>query len=148
MSSDVDKNNKVRERVLASDSTTWQDGPLNSLNVSAMDSERVGLLACYFGSSSADTELSAGGGVGLRLWAASNATTFQQYSWNPSTNWTYNAQWPGLNGHATPACYSWGGNSTTYISFVDLQNRVNFFWYVIVLVTHGRMWSLPGLNIG
>lgn len=110
-------------------SKQWRDGPLNNLNVMALDDERVGLLICYYANNNADTELSGSGSVGLRLWAASNATTFQQLGWSATSDaWTYNQDWTGLNGHVSPACYSWGGGFTSYVTFVDLDNQMNIYW--------------------
>ena len=120
----------------------WIDGPINQLNLQALDSDEVGVQACYSGfdygaggdyhhtplpNQSGNASLS--NEVGMHIWYASDNTTFQQYGWRDGDDtWTWQHTWANKNGHAGVGCYSWGPGSVTYVMFVNLENSVEFWW--------------------
>lgn len=46
----IDANNIIKERVYNNDTNLWSDGPIGDLQLKAMDTENVGLQACWYGS--------------------------------------------------------------------------------------------------
>lgn len=110
----IDVNLIIRERIITNITTNgpspiWTDGPLNALNLKAWNSTSIGMQACYwgnyYGAWSYDTNSAS---AGIHLWYASDATTFQQYSWtNGTDSWSRDRQWTGLSGNAGVGCQTW-----------------------------------------
>jgi hypothetical protein len=66
---------------------------------------------------------------GMRIWFASNSTTFQEYIWYDSDDtWTWQREWTDYNGAAGIGCYSWGEDTTAYVTLVTLRDNVEL-WY-------------------
>jgi hypothetical protein len=102
-----------------------------------MDADQVGMQACWYGNDYGDADYKhsplpnqgnsttnnttgSGTDVGMHLWYASDASTFQQLGWrNGDSNWTYQQEWQDKNGHAGVGCYSWGPGTTTYVMMVS-----------------------------
>lgn len=68
--------------------------------------------------------------VGMHMWYASSATTFEQYGWRfGDSGWTHQRTWTDKNGHAGVGCYSWAeDSSTTYAMFVNTEDTVEVWW--------------------
>jgi hypothetical protein len=65
----------------------------------------------------------------MRIWFASNSTTFQEYIWDyPDDTWKWQREWSGYNGAAGVGCYSWGDSTTAYVTLMTLRNNVEL-WY-------------------
>ncbi|KAH0138365.1 hypothetical protein KCU84_g17947, partial [Aureobasidium melanogenum] len=124
----------------------WIEGPLTAGNYTVLDADQVGMQACWYGNDYGDadykhsplpnqgnttTNSTSGSStdVGMHLWYASDASTFQQLGWrNGDNNWTYQQEWQDKNGHAGLGCYSWGPGTTTYVMMVNSQNSVEVWW--------------------
>ena len=106
------------------------DGPLNAMNLKALDSAQVGLKACLYFGPIANADLAGTDPMtGIRLFVASSETTFEQLSWRPGMpQWIWEQSWQDKNGHATPGCYNWAAGQTTYTMFVDLDDNIELFW--------------------
>jgi hypothetical protein len=138
----IDTNNTVRQVVNSNTTNSWQPGPLNDLNLKAMDSPSSGLQACWKGNYYGDsdyTHFPTPSGqvntqpfddrVGMNIWYAVDDTTFQQYVWyNGQSTWASVQTWRGLNAHAGVGCYSWGEGTTTYAMMANQNNDVEFWW--------------------
>ncbi|KAH9832708.1 hypothetical protein Tdes44962_MAKER00188 [Teratosphaeria destructans] len=138
----IDRENRVRQRSNSNMTNVWTDGPINSANIVAYSADQVGMQACWYGNDygnfdSRQTSPSGQGGfiahpasdAGINLWCAINATAFQQWVWRASTGeWTYEQDWSDKNGHAGVGCYSWGPGTVTYVTFVNTQDTVEFWW--------------------
>ena len=124
-------------------SNIWIPGPINNLNLEAMDDHNVGLEACWYGSFYSDaaykhspvpgqgpaTGNSSDQTVGIHLWYAVNSTAFNAVGWTyGDTVWSEQQTFDGYNGHAGVGCYSWGPGSNTYVFFINLQDEVNILW--------------------
>ena len=137
--------NKTISEVTNSNATNvWVPGPINDLNLQAMDDTNVGLQACWYGSfysdaaykhspvpgqSTTSTRNSSDQTVGIHLWYATNSTSFNSVGWTyGETAWMRQQTFDGYNGHAGVGCYSWGPGSDTYVFFVNLQNEINILW--------------------
>ena len=84
------------------------------------------MLACWSVTTAKDFQPHP---VGIKLWYASNETTFVELEWTEgSPSWGYQQNWLALNAHASPGCYSWAPGTVNYVTFLDLDNRVNFYW--------------------
>lgn len=110
-----------------------------------MNADQVGLLACWYGSTG-ETAYQASP-IGMQLWYASNETTFEELEWvGGAQSWAYQQTWTDLNGHASPGCYSWGPTGKiNYVTFIDLDNRVNFYWYVKFRCRRASLAVLTGM---
>lgn len=115
-------------------------------NHTVMDADQVGMQACWYGNDYGDADYKhsplpnqgnsttnnttgSGTDVGMHLWYASDAFTFQQLGWrNGDSNWTYQQEWQNKNGHAGVGCYSWGPGTTTYVMMVNSQDTVEVWW--------------------
>ena len=123
----------------------WIPGPINALQLQAMDDRNVGLEACWYGSFYSDasydhspvpglaTNTTTGNSsdqtVGIHLWYATNSTSFDAVGWTyGDSTWTQQQTFNGYNGHAGIGCYSWGPGSDTYVFFVNLDNEINILW--------------------
>ena len=122
----------------------WTPGPINALQLQAMDDRNVGLEACWYGSFYSDasydhspvpgqTNTSTGNSsdqtVGIHLWYATNSTSFDSVGWTyGDSTWTQQQSFDGYNGHAGVGCYSWGPGSETYVFFINLDNEINILW--------------------
>lgn len=127
---DVNTDNFVRQRIIDSTTYTWTDGPLNDLNIQALDADRIGLKSCLYLGPITDVSTEVTTGHGNRLFVATSETTFGQYAWYPDmSQWILEKTWPNVNGHASPACYGWGKGHTFYTWFVNLENNINMYWY-------------------
>ncbi|KAL2038406.1 hypothetical protein N7G274_008745 [Stereocaulon virgatum] len=140
----ISVNNTVREVTNSNTTNVWIPGPINNLNLQAMDDPNVGLEACWYGSFYSDeaynhspvpgqTITSTGNSsdqtVGIHLWYATNSTSFDSVGWTyGDTAWTQQQTFNGYNGHGGVGCYSWGPGSDTYVFFVNPQNEVNILW--------------------
>ena len=121
----------------------WTPGPLNKLNLKAIDDQNVGLQACWYGSfysdvaykhspvpgqdntTLKDTDLT----VGIHLWYAKSPTSFNSLAWTYGDSaWTEQQEFGPYNGHGGVGCYSWGPGSNTYVFFVNLKNEVEILW--------------------
>ncbi|KAL5114467.1 hypothetical protein ACEQ8H_007664 [Pleosporales sp. CAS-2024a] len=138
----IDRNNTVRQVTRTNSSGIWQPGPLSALNLKAMDSPSSGLQACWKGNYYGDSDYSkfptANGQIntqpyderlGMNIWFATDANTFQQYAWyNGAETWVSIQQWSGFNAHAGVGCYSWGAGTTTYTMLANRANNIEFWW--------------------
>jgi hypothetical protein len=127
----IDKSGYVRQRTSTNITNIWQEGPLNSLNLKALDADSVGLQACWYGNYYGDSDYSKSSSTsgasdyGMHLWFAIDNTTFAQYGFREGeSGWDNQKTWAGFNGHSGVGCYSWGGGSTTYAMMVNLHNSV------------------------
>lgn len=109
-----------------------------------MNSSKVGLQACWYGSFYGDAtynhspvpgqEANTAGNstdqsVGIHLWYGNNDTSFNEVEWTyGSNNWTEQQIFNGFNGHAGVGCFSWGPGSVSYVFMVNLQNQVEIWW--------------------
>jgi hypothetical protein len=104
-----------------------------------MDSDAVGMGACWYGKLHNDNDytnfkpsknINADPyNVGMRIWFASNTTTFQQYGWRDGDDeWDYQQSWHGKNGHAGIGCYSWAPGTTTYVMMLNQTNELEIWW--------------------
>lgn len=65
--------------------------------------------------------------IPLRLWYASDSTTFEEYLYHDNEGeWKWQQSWPNMSGAAGVGCYSWGPNNM-YVAFVNLQNQVEIY---------------------
>lgn len=102
-----------------------------------MNSDQVGMVACWYGPTKGD-EYSPGHSVSgnaddllIRMVYAQDATTFQQISYRGDTQvWTTEQSFSNLNGAATPACYNEAPGTVDYMMFVDMDDSVNVYWCV------------------
>jgi hypothetical protein len=53
---DIDINNQLKQRTNDNTSALWQDGPLNKITRTAMNSDQVGMQACWYGSDYGDSD--------------------------------------------------------------------------------------------
>lgn len=122
----------LRQRFIDNSTFTWNDGPLNNLNIKVLDSPKVGLAACFYKGPIGNVDLTGTDPLsGIRLWIATDETTFDQYAWRAGLpQWQREQSWYDMNGHATPACYGWAAGSTTYAMFVDNHNTSQLYWSV------------------
>lgn len=127
---DVNKENTLRQKHIDNVTYTWNDGPLNDLNIEVFDSDRVGLAVCFYegpieNANLEDTEPESG----IRLWIATDETTFDQYAWRAGLpQWVWEETLHELNGHAAPGCFGWGSGTTTYTMFVDVDDNIQLYW--------------------
>ncbi|CAD6573250.1 MAG: hypothetical protein ASARMPREDX12_005920 [Alectoria sarmentosa] len=139
----INVNNTITEVINDNTTNVWRQGPINDLHLQAMDDPNVGLEACWYGSfysvaaynhspvpgQTTTTGNSSDQTVGIHLWYASNATTFNSVGWTYGDDtWTEQQTFNGYNGHAGVGCYSWGPGSDTYVFFINLHNEVNILW--------------------
>lgn len=62
-------------------------------------------------------------------WYASDATTFQQYSWtNGTDSWTHDREWTDLSGNGGVGCQTWDSGMTEYVWFVDNSDSIAMYW--------------------
>ena len=134
---DVDNTNIIREVWAGNNTQGWALGPLSNMNISPMDDDHVGMVACWYGPTSADeyaegfATTSDSSLLAIRLVYASDATTFKQLTYHGDNQiWTPEQTLPNLNGHASPTCYNRGEGTVDYMMFVDLQNKINVYWFV------------------
>lgn len=127
---DVGEGNKLRQRTMDNVTLAWRPGLLNDLDITTLDSNRSGLIACYYdGPVDSDSYNSSSDYSSIRLFVATGETTFEQLSWQPGmSSWVIEQQWSGMNGHAQPACNGWSPGSVTYVMFVDEDDQVAFYW--------------------
>ena len=79
----------------------------------------------YYGEWSYDVNVAS---AGIHMWFASDATTFQQYSWtNGTDSWAFDRQFTGLSGNGGVGCQTWYG-MTEYVWFVDSNDRLAMYW--------------------
>ena len=132
---DVNKDNLVRQRSLDNITYVWTDGPLNDMNLKTLDADKIGLQVTWYGGTISNVDLNGTDHMtGMRLFVATSETTFDQLAWRSGLpQWIWEQSWPNQNGHANPACYSWAKGTTTYVMFVDLDNKINMYWYVCLV---------------
>lgn len=114
-------------------------------NHTVLDADQAGMQACWYGNDYGDVDYKhtplpnedsgssnttdGNTDIGMHMWYASDAGTFQQLGWrHGDSNWTWQQSWEKKNGHAGVACYSWGGTSTTYVMFVNQANTAEVWW--------------------
>lgn len=137
----IAKDGFVKERVYRNDSITWEDGPLNSLNLKAYSAPNVGLQACWYGNYYGDKDVSDTENVpyntpGMHLWYPMDESSFEQWGWylgKKATQWERSkdqdqGQWKNKNTHAGVGCFSWGNTNTTYVMMVNQYNGVEVWW--------------------
>ncbi|KAG9681130.1 hypothetical protein KCU95_g16163, partial [Aureobasidium melanogenum] len=141
----IDYKNQLKEMVNSNVTNIWVDGPLTAGNYTVLDADQVGMQACWYGNDYGDadykhsplpnqgniTNSTSGSNtdVGMHLWYASDASTFQQLGWrNGDNNWTFQQEWHNKNGHAGLGCYSWGPGTSTYVMMVNNENTVEVWW--------------------
>ena len=125
-SSDIGKDNTIKQRTKSNVSITWEDGPINDAKYRAHDADQVGLQACFYGQiygdsdyvQSSDTKLSKD--IGMLMWNASDDTTFEQLGWRDGADaWEHQETFSNLNGHSGIGCYTWDPGSISYVIFVS-----------------------------
>lgn len=135
----------MRQKTNSNVTNIWQDGPVNKLNLTAMDTDAVGMQACWYGSFYGDADyqglrptVTADGSnatvyssdAGMHLWYAADSTTFHQYGWRDGfDHWEKQDDWTNKNGHAGVGCYTWGPGTVTYTMMVNVNNTLEI-WYV------------------
>ena len=116
---DIDRDYRVRQRSGSNATNAWTDGSINDKNLESYRGDLIGLHACP-ASPNAD----------MRLWYASNETTFEEYTFgnDDDDEWTWQRSWTGYSAAAGVGCYSWGPDNYTYAAFVNLDNALEL-WY-------------------
>ena len=133
---DVNTEGLLRERVIDNSTYVWNDGALNQQNIKVLNADTVGMQACFYGGPLANVNLNGTDAMsGIRLWVAIGETKFEQYAWRSGlSSWTREqSSWNDMNGHASPTCYSWDVGQTTYVMFVDVEDRLVIYWCVLTL---------------
>ena len=130
---DISVDNTLRQRFIDSNTWAWSDGPINSLNVSVLDTSSAGLSACFYRGPIENLDEKALNGTiantGMRLFVATSETSFAQYAWRTGlAQWTYETEWNDVNALASPACMGWGAGQMMHVAFVDLDNMVSVYW--------------------
>ena len=66
----------------------------------------------------------------MRLWYASNNTTFEEYLYHDDEGeWKWQRSWENFSGAAGVGCYTWARNHAyIYAAFVNLQNQVEIYY--------------------
>lgn len=120
----------MRQKSIDNLTHVWTDGLLNKLNVKMLDADHVGLSAGFYAGTIRGVDLTGTPAYsGIRLWAATSATTIYQYSWRPGlTEWYNDYVWTDVNGAAAPATFGWGKGHTTYVTIVDQHNNAVMYW--------------------
>jgi hypothetical protein len=113
----------VREKIRQTPSTVWNEGPLTSLNVSALDSPNLTFQFCY------DTYVAPqDNDYAIQGFIATDPQTVQLVYWESvSSKWSPSTQFTA-NGHTGMGCYTWGPTSVQYVMFVDLESNVRVMW--------------------
>lgn len=140
----INTDNHIRQKSNSNTTNVWQDGAINQLNLTVLDSPMVGMQACWYGSFYGDTDYeglkptvtqdgsdstSYSAEVGMHIWYASDETTFEQYGWRDGQDiWEHQGNWTDKNGHAGIGCYTWGPGTVTYTMMVNLENTVEIWW--------------------
>ncbi|CAD0086875.1 unnamed protein product [Aureobasidium vineae] len=142
----IDNSNRLREKINSNATNLWIEGPLTGENHTVLNADQVGMQACWYGNDYGDADYKhsplpnqgnstvnsttgSSADVGMHLWYASDASTFQQLGWrNGDSNWTYQQEWSDKNGHAGLGCYSWGPGTTTYVMMVNKDNVAEIWW--------------------
>ena len=124
------EDNQLRQQTTDNETFMWHPGFVDDLNITTLDADKCGLVACYYNGPIDDPSYNASSGdSGIRLFVATSESTFQQLAWQPGMqSWVIEQQWTGLNGHAQPACNGWSPGSVTYAMFVDDDDQVAFYW--------------------
>ena len=86
----------IRERISDNKTNSWRDGPINDLNLMAMDHPNVGLQACWYGSfygtanythapipGTGQNTTSKDAVIGMHLWYGKDPQVLEE------VNWTY-----------------------------------------------------------
>lgn len=133
-----DRTNKVRQMVLDDDG--WRQGPLNSMDIQASNSEDATLSVCLWNHATrgvienntiTSEPNTSNVNKGLRLWFATLDIEFSQYSYiNGEKTWTFDRHWPDANGRAGLACQSQVDvqYNLTYVFFLDSKNTMVSYW--------------------
>ncbi|KAL8709878.1 MAG: hypothetical protein Q9220_005494 [cf. Caloplaca sp. 1 TL-2023] len=139
----ISTNNTVTEIINSNKTNVWSPGPINDLNLQAMDDPKVGLQACWYGSFYSDstynhspvpgqsntTASESDQTVGIHLWYGKDPSTFQSVGWTYGDDvWQVQQTFEGYNGHAGVGCYSWGPGSDTYVFFMTPDAELNILW--------------------
>ncbi|KAL8952386.1 MAG: hypothetical protein Q9222_001695 [Ikaeria aurantiellina] len=139
----ISTNNLITEIVNSNKTNVWSPGPLNDLNLRAMDDQKVGLQACWYGSFYSDTAYNhspvpgqsnttaskSDQTVGIHLWYGKDPTTFQSVGWTYGDSaWQMQQTFDGYNAHAGVGCYSWGPGSDTYVFFMTPSDELSILW--------------------
>lgn len=163
----MDHRNRIREKINSNTTNVWRDGPINALNLNAMDDVHVGLQSCWYGSDYGDAVYNhspvqgqssnytpaADQNVGMHLWYGASSTVIQGVAWEyGSSAWTMQETF-NFNGHAGVACYSWGPGSVAYVALVDYSNAVNIYWKDLNTTLNGtdkhpiNVWTNTSVSI-
>lgn len=114
---DIDRDYHLRQRSGSNATNIWTDGSINEKNLATYRGDLIGLHACP-ASPNAD----------MRLWYASNETTFEEYTFsNDADEWTWQRSWTNYSGAAGVGCYSWGPDDYTYAAFANLDNDLELW---------------------
>jgi len=134
----IDKENKLKQVIYTNSTTVWEEGPLNSLNLTVYDSPgTVRFGACWKGSFDGDLDFPGTPTTPLEyrraitLWVAIDESTFEQWVWfneRPESWFPVIDKWQGKNVHAGVGCYSWDTSNTTYTMMVSKDNYAEFYW--------------------
>ncbi|KAF4556007.1 Hypothetical protein D9617_2g059740 [Elsinoe fawcettii] len=133
----VDKENMLRQKTNSNRTSKWIEGPLTNERLRVFDGNHVGLQACWYGSYYGNTGARARPtrGSGMILWYATDNSTFQEYTWEESTddpsfdNWVnMEANWNEHNGHAGVGCYTWETGPILYTMMLNQRNEIETFW--------------------
>ena len=108
------------------------------MNISPLNADDVGLLACWYGPTSGSDKDFQGSASStnakdsaIRLAYASGETDFKVMSYGVTAQvWTLEQTLGNLDGHATPACHNREPGTVDYYMFVDLKSMVNVYWFV------------------
>ncbi|KAK4623830.1 hypothetical protein CLAFUW4_05426 [Fulvia fulva] len=137
----IAKDNTIKQRTNSNVTNVWVDGPINAMNLQAMDADMVGLQACWYGNNYGDSDYdhtplpnenpsaNTSSEVGMHMWYAKDSSTFQQLGWRQGDDqWEFQQEFTEKNGHAGVGCYSWGPGTVTYVMMVNLEHTVEIWW--------------------
>ncbi|KAF2671173.1 hypothetical protein BT63DRAFT_423401 [Microthyrium microscopicum] len=120
----IDKNNYIRERIReTSNDDKWTDGPLNDLQLIALDFPHISFASMYC------AWLGSGKDEGIQLFYASDNYTIQEVDWVASTgNWNKTGS-ISANGHIGIGSYTWDStHSLIYLMVGNHNNELNILW--------------------
>lgn len=127
---DVSTDNEIKERIFNNVTAVWSHGTLNAQKITTIRSNKIGLhSASYDGPilnlDTKPTRHASGG----RVWISTSETSFDQWAWRPGfQEWKWEQSWQGKNAHVSPAANDRTRGETTYVMFVDEQNKPELWW--------------------
>ncbi|KXT08284.1 hypothetical protein AC579_4610 [Pseudocercospora musae] len=104
------------------------------------------MAACWYGSETVGSVSSQGlsrtsnsSDLAIRLRCAEKETSFQEVVYHGDTQqWAKQQTWSDLNGHASPACINRDPGSVDYMMFLDLNDAINIYWFMLTFRKDGK----------